>query len=73
MIITSIPGAAMALARYVKDPSNPLDYRGAAFDVLRYVDREQFKAASAPFEKEFAHANISTREHLEHFRFDLPQ
>jgi len=63
-IIMSIPGAAGALANYVEDTRYPLDYRGAAFHALRYVDPKTFKSVEINFNNELGQANPQTKAYL---------
>jgi hypothetical protein len=63
-IITRIPNAGIALTHYVEDSRNPIDYRGAAFHVLRYVDQDQFEKLSEAFNKVFGQSNTPAAMYL---------
>ena len=52
-----MPGAADELLKYALDVKNPLDYRVAAFHVLRYIDAAKFDIAAKRFDTELASAN----------------
>jgi hypothetical protein len=49
-----MPNSATALAAYVMDPRNSINYRLTALEVLSYLDRAKFQTAAKTWDQEFA-------------------
>lgn len=63
-VIISIRGVDNALAKYVLDRKNSLDYRFTAFHVLRYVNPLEFRSVQQIFNREFLGVSKRAKQRL---------
>lgn len=58
------PGAGPALVKYALDKRNPDMYRVAAFQVLKFIDTEEFKVVASNFKSEFQAAGPNAKQYI---------
>lgn len=63
-IILSIPGSEKALERYCLNNLNPINYRAAAFVVLRYKNQELFQRVATKYKEEFRNADPQIADYI---------